>query len=105
MIRATFRTMAIAIAAAAAALFVWPAGTASAGQPPEQLRAAVDRVLRIVEDPALKQRTFERRAAIRAVAGEIFDFTEITRRTLGPNWASATPAQREKLVQLFGSLL
>ena len=91
--------------AAAVALFVAPTRAVSAGPPTEQLRAAVDRVLKIVEDPALRQRTEERRAAIRAVAGEIFDFTEITRRTLGPHWASGTPAEREELVQLFATLL
>ncbi len=79
----------------------------SAGAPLEQLRSAVDRVLSIVEDPALKQagRAEERRVAIRAVANEIFDFEEITRRALGPHWASGTPQQRGELVRLFGELL
>jgi len=91
--------------AAAAAFLVGPARAVSAGQPTEQLRTAVDRVLKIVDDPSLKQRSDARRAAIRAVAGDIFDFAEITRRTLGPHWASGTPAQREELVHLFATLL
>jgi len=93
------------VIASAGMLLVAPPGAVSAGPPTEQLRAAVDRALQIVEDPALKHRTVERRAAIRAVAGEIFDFAEITRRTLGPHWAGGTPAQREELVQLFAALL
>ena len=104
MTPATTRSVFVTLAAAAA-LFVAPARAVSAGPPTEQLRAAVDRVLKIVEDPAWKPRTEERRAAIRAVAGEIFDFAEITRRTPGPHWASGTPAQREELVQLFAALL
>ena len=103
MTSATTRNV-LAIAAAAAFL-VGPARAVSAGQPTEQLRTAVDRVLKIVDDPSLKQRSDARRAAIRAVAGDIFDFAEITRRTLGPHWASGTPAQREELVHLFATLL
>ena len=92
---------------AAAALALGSACPAWAGAPTEQLRSAVDRVLSIVEDPALKQaaRSEARRAAIRAVATGIFDFEELTRRALGPHWTSATPQQREELVQLFTGLL
>lgn len=104
MMRSVTTRMGIVAIAVAGALLV-PARAVSAGPPTDQLRAAVDRVLRIVEDPALKARTEERRAAIRAVAGEIFDFAEITRRTLGPHWAGGTPAQRDELVLLFAALL
>jgi phospholipid transport system substrate-binding protein len=104
--RATQVRSAIVIAAVVG-VALGSAGPASAGAPTEQLRTAVDRVLQIVEDSALKQagRTEERRVAIRTVASEIFDFGEITRRALGPHWASGTPAQREQLVQLFTALL
>jgi len=95
------------IVAAVAGLTLASAGPARAGEPLEQLRTAVDRVLQMVENPVLKQagRSEERRAAIRVVANEIFDFEEITRRALGPHWASGTPAQREELVRLFTALL
>ena len=84
-----------------AALLVAVASAASAGPPTDQLRARIERVLKVVGDPDLKKesKTAERRATLRAIAGEIFDFAEITRRTLGPHWASGTPAQREELVQ------
>jgi phospholipid transport system substrate-binding protein len=97
----------VIVIAAVVGVALGSAGPASAGAPTEQLRAAVDHVLQIVEDSALKQagRTEERRVAIRAVASEIFDFGEITRRALGPHWTSGTPAQREELVQLFTALL
>jgi phospholipid transport system substrate-binding protein len=105
--RASTRARSVIVIAVAVGLALGSAGPASAGAPTEQLRTAVDRVLQIVEDSALKQagRTEERRVAIRAVASEIFDFGEITRRALGPHWASGTPAQREELVQLFTALL
>jgi phospholipid transport system substrate-binding protein len=85
-----------------AASIVW------AGAPPsEQLRGAVDRVLRTVDDPELKRpgRADQRRSAIRKIAGEIFDFTEITKRVLGPHWQPRTPAEREEIVRLFTALL
>ena len=95
------------VIAAVVGLALGSTGPAWAGAPTEQLRAAVDRVLQIVEDPALKQagRSEERRAAIRVVAAGVFDFEEITRRALGPHWSSGTPQQREELVRLFTALL
>jgi phospholipid transport system substrate-binding protein len=84
------------------------AGIVWAAPPPsEQLRGAVDRVLRVVEDPELKRptRAEERRTAVRRIASEIFDFTEITKRVLGPHWQPRTAAEREEIVRLFTALL
>jgi phospholipid transport system substrate-binding protein len=80
---------------------------ALAGPPTEQLRGAVDRVLKILGDPELKKeaKTRERREAIRAVAEDIFDFTEISRRSLGPHWQARTAEEREEFTRLFGDLL
>lgn len=97
----------IIVIAAVLGMSLGGAGEVRAGAPTEQLRTSVDRVLQIVEDRALKQegRSQERRAAIRQVADQIFDFEEMTRRALGAHWASSTPAQREDLVRLFSTLL
>jgi phospholipid transport system substrate-binding protein len=75
--------------------------------PTEQLRGSVEQVLRVVEDPELKRpaRAAERRSAIRRIAGEIFDFTEMTKRVLGPHWQPRTPAEREEIVALFANLM
>ena len=78
---------------------------AAAGQISDQLRSRIDRVVAILEDPILKVRPEERRVALRGAATDIFDFTEITRRSLGRHWQGATPAEREELVQLFTALL
>ena len=82
-------------------------GEASAGAPTDQLRGSIDRVLKILSDPDLKReaRTPERRAAIRAVANEIFDFTEISQRSLARHWAARTSAERQEFIKLFGDLL
>jgi phospholipid transport system substrate-binding protein len=78
---------------------------AAAGQVSDQLRSRIDRVVSILEDPILKVRPEERRVALRGAATDIFDFTEVTRRSLGRHWQAATPAEREELVQLFTVLL
>jgi phospholipid transport system substrate-binding protein len=78
---------------------------AAAGQASDQMRSRIDRVVTILEDPILKVRPDERRVALRGAATDIFDFTEITRRSLGRHWQAATPAEREELVLLFTALL
>jgi len=83
------------------------ADAAAAGPPTDQLRRSIELVLRVVQDPALKAeaKAAERRAMIRTVANEIFDFAEISRRSLGPHWRGRTPAEQQEFVRLFGDLL
>ena len=78
-----------------------------AGPPSDQLRAQVDRVIKVLEDPDLRRegRLQERRTAIRRIANEIFDFNETTRRSLGPHWQARTPQEREEIVRLYTDLL
>jgi phospholipid transport system substrate-binding protein len=92
-------TMALTVPIALAA---WAAPT-----PTEQVRASIQRVLRILDDSELRGelRQAERRAAIRKVAHELFDFAEITKRSIGHHWQQRTAAEREELVSLFGDLL
>ena len=96
-----------ALTALALALALAAAPRAWAGEPAEQLSARIDQVLRILEDPALKpaERAEERRAAIRRVAHDIFDFEELARRSLGRHWQARTPEERDEFVRLLGHLL
>lgn len=87
------------------ALGLAAAPAAPAGEVGDQLRGRLDRVVQVLEDPALKVRPEARRTALRGAATEIFDFTEITRRSLGRHWQAATPAERDELVYLFTALL
>lgn len=82
-------------------------GPAWAGPPTEQLRTQMDRVIKVLEDPELKRegRQIERRAAIRRLANQIFDFNETARRSLGPHWNGRTAAEREEFVKLYADLL
>jgi phospholipid transport system substrate-binding protein len=81
--------------------------TVEAGPATEQLRNRVDRVIQVLTDPELSkpERTVERRATMRRIAGEVFDFNEISRRSLARYWQARTPAEREEFVRLFGDLL
>ena len=91
-----------------ATVLVWlTAGDAAAGPPTDQVRGSIDRVLQILADPELKKeaKTTERRAAIRTVANEIFDFGEISQRSLARHWAARSPEERQEFVRLFGDLL
>jgi phospholipid transport system substrate-binding protein len=78
-----------------------------AATPTDQLREYTEHVLRVLEDPALKQeeRKHERRGAVRKVALEAFDVQETARRALGPHWQARTAAEREEFVVLFAELL
>jgi phospholipid transport system substrate-binding protein len=84
-----------------------PWSPASAGVPTDQLRASVDEVIRILEDPALKSesKTAERRAAIRKEADKIFDFEETAKRALGAHWQRLDEKKRLEFVSLFAGLL
>jgi phospholipid transport system substrate-binding protein len=83
------------------------ATSARAGQPTDQLRAEIERVIKVLDDPELKRgdRASVRRAEVRRIANEIFDFGETAKRSLGRHWASRTPMEREEFVQLFADLL
>jgi phospholipid transport system substrate-binding protein len=78
---------------------------ARAGAPMEQLRAQVDRVLKLIDDPALKDKPKDKRVAVRQIADDIFDFGETAKRSLGRHWAARTQAERDEFVKLFGDLL
>jgi phospholipid transport system substrate-binding protein len=84
-----------------------PAREVSAGIPTDQLKGAIDRVVKTLEDPAFKGdlKAAERRRAVRKIADDIFDFNEISRRALARHWQTLNDKQREEFVGLFADLL
>lgn len=78
-----------------------------AGPQTDQLKGSIDRVIQILEDPALKAdgNVKERRTAVRKVANDIFDFAETARRSLARHWPGRTDKEREEFVTLFADLL
>jgi phospholipid transport system substrate-binding protein len=79
---------------------------ALAGVPTDQLRGSVDKVLRLLGDPTAKREPMrDRRASLRKIADDIFDWEETAKRSLGTHWQQRTAGEREEFVRLFADLL
>jgi phospholipid transport system substrate-binding protein len=80
---------------------------AFAGVPLDTVKANVNSVLELLRDPKLKgeagRKIKEQR--ITAAAEKLFDFVELSKRTLGLSWNNFTPEQRKEFVQLFQEIL
>ena len=75
--------------------------------PVQELRTRIDRAVQILADPAFKgpSKVTERRARVRKIADEIFDFGEMSKRALGVHWQQLQPGDRERFVRTFADLL
>ena len=92
------------------AAWIMMAGAAAAPAmgPRETVETAVGRVINLVQDSeAAKSESVaaDRRIEIRKLARQLFDFEEVTRRTLSRHWAARTPDERAEFVALFTELL
>jgi phospholipid transport system substrate-binding protein len=84
---------------------VLAAAVAWAGPPTDTLKRQVDQVIKLLDDPALKDKPAERRAHVRKIAEDIFDYPDTARRALGAHWNARSPQEREEFTRLFGDLL
>jgi phospholipid transport system substrate-binding protein len=90
----------LCLAAGAAAVRV------EAASPRQAVEGQVNRVLAALADPAFKDQAREVKIAkIRSIVNEIFDYTELSKRTLGREWGRFNPAQQNEFVTLFSDLL
>lgn len=78
-----------------------------AGAPTDQLRDGIDRIFKVLGDRDLmgEQKAARRKLAVKRIAGEIFDFPEMSKRTLGRHWDQRTPAERQEFARLFTELI
>jgi len=92
---------------AAVVALLLSAAPAQAGEPTDQLRTEIDRVIKVLEDPELKKenRARERQGEVREIASGSFDFEETAKRSLARHWASRMPAEWDEFLQLFANLL
>ena len=83
------------------------AGSTYAGAPTDQVRQSVDKVLDILKNKKLKKPANEkkRKAEIRKVVSERFDFADMAKRSLGIYWRQRTPEERKEFVPLYTDLL
>ena len=78
-----------------------------AGDPTEQVRSTVDKVLTIIRSsqPTSKAQTEAQRAQLVEVIYPRFDFTEMAKRSLARHWAGRTPEEQREFVKLFAALM
>jgi len=80
---------------------------AAAGGATEAMKSTIDEVMRILGDKELKhpEKAGQRRKMLEKVVGDRFDYTEMSRRSLGSAWTGLSAAEREEFVGLFQTLL
>jgi phospholipid transport system substrate-binding protein len=99
--------------ALAAWIMMAGAVAAPAMGPRETVETAVIRVINLTQDiePAAKSESAvprpsaDNRTEIRRIARDLFDFEEVTRRTLSRHWAARTQDERNEFVALFTEML
>jgi phospholipid transport system substrate-binding protein len=75
--------------------------------PLDTVKEHVNKVLEILRAPTLKGEPGKKvkKEKIRSVSEEMFDFAELSKRSLGQNWKRFNPDQQEEFIRLFKSIL
>jgi phospholipid transport system substrate-binding protein len=78
-----------------------------AGVPLDTVETHVNRVLDILRDPSFKEGTVREAKIekIRVISNDMFDYTELSRRTLGRNWKKFDSDQRTEFIDLYRKIL
>ena len=72
----------------------------------ETVETGVNKVLQTLADPAFKAKPKDAKIEeIGNIIGEVFDFTELSKRTLGREWKKLSGGQQKEFVGLFKKLL
>jgi len=80
---------------------------AYSGAPLDTVKENVNKVLEILRDPTLKGEPGRKvkKEKAHSISEELFDFTELSKRSLGQNWKRFNPGQQEEFIKLFKSVL
>jgi phospholipid transport system substrate-binding protein len=80
---------------------------ARAGAPLETVKGHVDKVIDVLRDSSLRggSREKAKKDRIRTISDRMFDFTELSRRTLGQNWSRFNSEQQREFIALYKSVL
>jgi len=72
----------------------------------ETVETSVNKVTKTLGDPTFKAKPKDAKVTeIGNIIGEVFDFTELSKRTLGREWKKMKPEQQKEFVELFRQLL
>lgn len=90
----------------AAMVMVFPLA-AQASTPLATVQVHVNSVLDVLRDPALKGESMKklRQDRIRGISEKMFDFTELSRRTLAQNWRVFNDRQKKEFIELYKAVL
>ena len=75
------------------------------GSARDQIQTTIDSVVKIVETNPGADHREQRRAELRKLLDQRFDFEEMSKRSLGTHWTARTPQERTEFVSLFSELL
>jgi phospholipid transport system substrate-binding protein len=100
------KRLAGALAILLMSLMIFPF-SASAQPPLETIQIQVNKVLEVLRDPALKAESAKKtkEEKVWTLIDGVFDYTELSKRTLAQHWRAFTPEQQKEFTQLFGKLL
>lgn len=78
-----------------------------AAEPMEDLKGPIEHVVRILQDPKYKDKSQgeAQRVEIMAVIKKIFNFHEISKRTIGRKWKKFTKSQQQEFQETFADFL
>ena len=77
-----------------------------AATPRETVETAINAILKTLSDPDFKAKSRDQKISIIGdQINDVFDFKELSRRTLGKQWRKMKPEQQTEFVQLFEKLL
>jgi len=91
----------------AISILVLLGGTCFAGPALDSVKGDVDAVLKVLKNPAHKGEAGKVAKAdqIRKISMKMFDFAELSKRTLGAHWNKFSAPQRQEFVDLYKGLL
>ncbi|HMK56695.1 MAG TPA: ABC transporter substrate-binding protein [Dissulfurispiraceae bacterium] len=78
-----------------------------AATPLDTVRKEINKVLDVLRDNSLKGESGKKikKSKIRTIANEIFDYGELSRRTLELNWKKLDAGQQKEFIALYAKLL
>ena len=72
----------------------------------ETVETSVNKVTKTLSDPTFKDKPKDAKITeIGNIIGEVFDYTELSKRTLGREWKKMKPDQQKEFIELFKELL
>ena len=73
--------------------------------PSAEMEKTVDSIIEIANAFSAKEQRDVRRAKLRDLINPKFNFAEMAKRSLGPNWKALTPEERSEFTEVFSELL